>query len=60
MTQDGSFKPLTDAMVGGILSFLLIPIPLIAVSIDRTNTPLIKPCLNSLCTVNPVVDIAID
>lgn len=60
MTQDGSFKPLADILVGGILSFLMIPIPLIAVSLDRPNTIPITSCLNSLCTVSQVADTAID
>ena len=60
MTEDGSFTPLANALVGGILSFLLIPIPLIAVSMDRPNTIPITSCLNSLCTVSQVADTAID
>ena len=60
MTQDGSFKPLTDALVGGILSFLMIPIPYIVVTLDRPNTIPITSCLNSLCTVSQVADTAID
>ena len=35
MTESGSFKPLTDALVGGFISFLLIPLPFVAVSLDR-------------------------
>lgn len=59
MTDDpGSMKPLTDALVGGLISFLCITTPIIAVVTERP-TPSITLCQTTLsCIANQDVGTA--
>jgi len=61
MTEDGSIRPLTDALVGGLISLLTIATPFTAVLSEPIANLSITLCQTNLsCTVNQVVDIATD
>lgn len=61
MTDPASIRPLTDALVGGLLSLLCIATPLTAVFSEPITTKSIKLCQTSLsCTVSQGAGIVLD
>ena len=57
MTEDGSLTPLTNVLVGGIISLLFFSVPILLVATEyNLNLPKDTLCLNLLCTVRLDVD----
>ena len=61
MTEPGSIRPLTDALVGGLISILSIVTPLTAVISEPIANPSITLCqTNLLCIASQDVGIVTD